>query len=167
MSDSFIRFLQDFLCQGEVKSDKLKKLRKGSLVVCLRNAKIEDWGCLAWFDSNLIRVDLSRSQKLTFTDASSTGFESTAKAYKYFAEPGYLHNIKVTYGDSEAVVSARCYRSMKKNETPHSLRVTIEFLRSQFKATWETMEWQCIVIATIICAELDTAMELAHVCVSK
>ena len=56
--------------------------------------KIEDWGCLAWFDSNLIRVDLSRSPKLTFTDASSTGFESTAKAYKYFAEPGYLHNIK-------------------------------------------------------------------------
>ena len=42
ISDSFIRFLQDFLCQGEVKSDKLKKLRKGSLVVCLRNAKIED-----------------------------------------------------------------------------------------------------------------------------
>ena len=39
MSDSLIRFLQDFLCQDEVKSDKLKKLRKGSLVVCLRNAK--------------------------------------------------------------------------------------------------------------------------------
>lgn len=68
------------------------------------------------------------------------GFESAAKAYKYFAESGYLHNIEVTYGDSEEVVSARCYRSMKKNETPHSLQVIIEFLPSQFKATWETME---------------------------
>ena len=65
---------------------------------------IEDSGCLAWFESNLIfpsdpSVDLSRLPKLTFTDvekyaASSTGCESTAKAYKYFAEPGYLHNIK-------------------------------------------------------------------------
>ncbi|CAH3159330.1 unnamed protein product, partial [Porites lobata] len=25
---------------------------------------------------------------------SSTGCESTAKAYKFFAEPGYLHDIK-------------------------------------------------------------------------
>ena len=44
-------------------------------------------------------MDLSRLPKLSFTDvekyaASSTGCESTAKAYKYFAEPGYLHNIK-------------------------------------------------------------------------
>lgn len=33
--------------------------------------------------------------------------------------------MSVTYGDSEAVVSARCYRSMKKNEAPHSLKVII------------------------------------------
>jgi len=33
--------------------------------------------------------------------------------------------MSVTYGDSEAVVSARCYRSMKKNEAPHSLQVII------------------------------------------
>ena len=44
-------------------------------------------------------MDLSRLPSITFTDveryaASSTGCESTAKAYKYFAEPGYLHNIK-------------------------------------------------------------------------
>ena len=61
--------------------------------------KIEHCGYLAWFDSNLICEDLSRLPKLTFTDvekyaASSTGCESTAKPYKYFAEPGYLHNIK-------------------------------------------------------------------------
>ena len=31
--------------------------------------------------------------------------------------------MSVTYGDSEAVVSARCYRSMKKNEAPHSVEV--------------------------------------------
>ena len=44
-------------------------------------------------------MDLSHLRSITFTDvekyaASSTGCESTAKAYKYFAEPGYLHNIK-------------------------------------------------------------------------
>ena len=33
--------------------------------------------------------------------------------------------MSVTYGDSEAVVSARCYRSMKKNEAPHSVQVMI------------------------------------------
>lgn len=42
-------------------------------------------------------VDLSRL-RITFTDvekyAKATGSESTAKAYKYFAEPGYLHKIK-------------------------------------------------------------------------
>jgi hypothetical protein len=43
-------------------------------------------------------VDLSRL-RITFTDvekyaAAATGCESTAKAYKYFAEPGYLHKIK-------------------------------------------------------------------------
>ena len=36
---------------------------------------------------------------ITFTDAekyaaSSKGCESTAKAYKFFAEPGYLHEVK-------------------------------------------------------------------------
>ena len=33
--------------------------------------------------------------------------------------------MSVTYGDSEAVVSVRCYRSMKKNEAPHSVQVMI------------------------------------------
>ena len=44
-------------------------------------------------------VDLSRL-RIIFTDvekyAAVTGCESTAKAYKYFAEPGYLHKIKVS-----------------------------------------------------------------------
>ena len=31
----------------------------------------------------------------------------------------------------------------------------------------ETMEWQCTVIATIICAEWNTAMEPTHVCIRK
>ncbi|CAH3198683.1 unnamed protein product, partial [Porites evermanni] len=88
-------------------------------------------------------VDLSRFPSLTFTDvekyaASSTGCESTAKAYKFFAEPGYLHDIKilqvqnhlflflvVTYGATEAVVFARCHRSMKKSEPAHSLQLII------------------------------------------
>ena len=61
--------------------------------------KIEDCGYLGWFDSNLICLDLPHLPKLTFTDvekyaARSTGCESTAKAYKYFAEARYLHNIK-------------------------------------------------------------------------
>jgi len=33
--------------------------------------------------------------------------------------------MSVTYGDSEAVVSTRRCRSMKKNEAPHSLQVII------------------------------------------
>ena len=33
--------------------------------------------------------------------------------------------LSATYGCSEAVVSTRCYKSMKKNEAPHSLQVII------------------------------------------
>ncbi len=43
--------------------------------------------------------DLSSLPTLTFSDVEryakdSSGCENTAKAYKFFAEPGFLHDIK-------------------------------------------------------------------------
>ena len=103
--------------------------------------------------------DISSLPDLTFGFVEKyakdkSGCQSTAKAYKFFAEPGYLHGIKgklylyvserfrfkclefarsdyfaarisVTYDLDVAVISARCYRSMKKTEPPHDLEVRI------------------------------------------
>ena len=103
--------------------------------------------------------DISSLPDLTFGFVEKyakdkSGCQSTAKAYKFFAEPGYLHDIKgklylyvsegfrfkclefarsdyfaarilVTYDLDVAVISARCYRSMKKTEPPHDLEVRI------------------------------------------
>ncbi|KAK3743997.1 hypothetical protein QZH41_010797, partial [Actinostola sp. cb2023] len=44
-------------------------------------------------------LDLTSFPGMSFTEVeayskTSSGCESTAKAYKFFAEPGYLHDIK-------------------------------------------------------------------------
>lgn len=77
--------------------------------------------------------DISSLPDLTFAlvekyAKDKSGCQSTAKAYKFFAEPGYLHDIKVTYESDAAVISARYYRSMKKSEPPHNLEARINLV---------------------------------------
>ena len=54
--------------------------------------------------------------------------------------------MSVTYGDLEAVVSARCYTSMKKNKAPHSLQVTIGM-----QQTTVSGKCSCVVGSGTIC----------------
>lgn len=48
------------------------------------------------------------------------------KAYRFFAEPGYLHGIKVSYTTDYVAITAKCFRSMKKTESPHNISANIE-----------------------------------------
>ena len=98
--------------------------------------------------------DLSIFPALTFDDVGQyakemSGCTSTSKAYKFMAEPGYLHDIKGKYfcfdqqfyyyysspiytiifvlviQTIDAVkVTSKCFRSMRKSEPPHILQVS-------------------------------------------
>ncbi|XP_046841849.1 uncharacterized protein LOC124435961 [Xenia sp. Carnegie-2017] len=90
-------------------------------------------------DSCTESKDISSLPNLTFAFVEKyakelSGCQSTAKAYKFFAEPGYLHEMKVTTKDDLAVINARCYRSMKKNEPPHVLETKINIVNSSISA---------------------------------
>ncbi|KAG1655018.1 hypothetical protein GQR58_024744 [Nymphon striatum] len=74
--------------------------------------------------------DLRPFPELTFADVESfaksmSGCTSTSKAYKFFAEPRYLHSINVTYLEDKVKVAEKCFRSMKKSEPPHILEIFI------------------------------------------
>uniref|UniRef100_H2XR77 Uncharacterized protein n=1 Tax=Ciona intestinalis TaxID=7719 RepID=H2XR77_CIOIN len=56
-----------------------------------------------------------------------SGCTSTSKAYKFFAEPGYLHNLNATYLVDRVKVTGKCFRSMRKSEPPHILELCIKF----------------------------------------
>ena len=89
----------------------------------------------------LIPNDLSAFPALTFSDIAfalkNSGCKGTARGHQYFAEYGYLHGIEgkytnsnfetrlfpstlnhfaVSYEDRVAQVTAKSYRSQKKNE---------------------------------------------------
>ncbi|XP_068700401.1 uncharacterized protein [Montipora foliosa] len=73
--------------------------------------------------------DISAFPALTFDDVvryskEKSGCTSTSKAYKFMAEPGYLHDIKVNYTAGTAKVNAKCFRYMKKSEPPHIMEVS-------------------------------------------
>lgn len=75
--------------------------------------------------------DISRLPALTFEDVvkyskDRSGCSNTAKACKFMAEPGYLHDIKVIYNGDTSIIGCKCYRSMRKSEPPHKLEVTIK-----------------------------------------
>lgn len=46
------------------------------------------------------------------------------KGLNYFTQ-GYIHNIRVFKLESRVQVSAKCWRSMRKNDSPHSLHIEI------------------------------------------
>ncbi|PFX14395.1 Receptor-type tyrosine-protein phosphatase F [Stylophora pistillata] len=74
--------------------------------------------------------DLSLIPNLTFADVETyaklkSGCQNTVKAYKFFAEP-YLHEIKVSYTTDYVARTAKCFRSMKKTESPHNISANIE-----------------------------------------
>ncbi|XP_031559302.1 uncharacterized protein LOC116295589 [Actinia tenebrosa] len=83
-------------------------------------------------------TDISRLPELTFGDVEEyarkeSGCSSTTKAYKFCAEPGYLHNIKVRYSQEKAKLNSRCYRSMKKSKPPHTLEADIDLASKSIK----------------------------------
>ena len=55
---------------------------------------------------------------------------SSDRGLSYYVE-GYIHNINVQTDETSAVVrvSAKCWRSMKKSESPHQLSIDINIKR--------------------------------------
>lgn len=51
--------------------------------------------------------------------------KSLSKGLIYFQE-GYIHNVTINKNkDNTVIISARCFRSMRKGETPHRLTVDL------------------------------------------
>lgn len=47
------------------------------------------------------------------------------KGLNYFTQ-GYIHNIKIYNSDVSVQAAARCWRSMRKNQSPHQLSLEIQ-----------------------------------------
>ncbi|XP_070537197.1 uncharacterized protein [Ptychodera flava] len=62
------------------------------------------------------------------------------KGYKFFYE-NYVHDVKISKTDTKCLVKGKCYRSQKKNETPHfvSLSLCLE--------TAEVLDSKCSCVA--------------------
>ncbi|KAI2644378.1 Trypsin [Labeo rohita] len=78
-------------------------------------------------------ASLSTLPRLRFEDVerivgrhSTTKEARLSKGYKFFVE-AFIHNYQVSnVVDRKVVVRARCYRSMRKNEEPHTLEMALE-----------------------------------------
>lgn len=80
--------------------------------------------------SDAVSANLSAFPDLTFSEVEAyaqkeSGCRHTIKGYKFFAEPGYLHDVKVSYEQGSANITAKCHRSMRKSELPHQLYVIV------------------------------------------
>ena len=59
-----------------------------------------------------------------FKEKTLTG-RSKQQGYSYFTL-GYIHAVKLcSISDKEVDIQAKCYRSMRKNEQPHNVNISI------------------------------------------
>lgn len=56
----------------------------------------------------------------TFFKGKSWTSKQNSRGYQFFAE-GYIHDV-FTH-ESDSIIKAKCYRSQKKNATPHRLHI--------------------------------------------
>ena len=84
---------------------------------------------------------MTASEVEEFLKKNTLAKQTTSRGYQFFIE-GYLHKIEVSYmtsitGEADVRMRARCFRSMKKNEDPHS--ISLAFGQSEPKIT----SWSC------------------------
>ena len=61
---------------------------------------------------------------LYFKDKSLTG-RSKEQGYNYYIL-GYIHSVNLCkINDDEVDIKAKCYKSMRKNEPPHKVYITV------------------------------------------
>jgi hypothetical protein len=59
-----------------------------------------------------------------FKDKSLTG-RSKEQGYNYYTL-GYIHSVNLCkINDDEVDIKAKCYKSMRKNEPPHKVNITV------------------------------------------
>jgi hypothetical protein len=59
-----------------------------------------------------------------FKDKSLTG-RSKEQGYNYYTL-GYIHSVNLfKINDDEVDIKAKCYKSMRKNEPPHKVNITV------------------------------------------
>ena len=92
--------------------------------------------------SQFLHTNLDKLPAMTASEVEEFLKKNTlAKQIQFFIE-GYLHKIEVSYmtsitGEADVRMRARCFRSRKKNEDPHSISLT--FCQSEPKIT----SWCC------------------------
>ncbi|XP_077974294.1 uncharacterized protein LOC144429919 [Styela clava] len=68
--------------------------------------------------------DFSFDDVTEYAEKHAGNGNSTKRGYKYFWE-SFIHDYKVFQDGQKFLIKARCYRSQRKNEPPHSLFVTL------------------------------------------
>ncbi|CAC5370189.1 unnamed protein product [Mytilus coruscus] len=69
-------------------------------------------------------INFSFVESVVKSGSKSQGDKEISKGYKYFSEK-YLFNISVHKLDNGCMVTARCHRSQKKNESPHEIEISL------------------------------------------
>ncbi|CAC5392186.1 unnamed protein product [Mytilus coruscus] len=69
-------------------------------------------------------INFSFVESVVKSGSKSRGDKEISKGYKYFSEK-YLFNISVHKLDNGCMVTARCHRSQKKNESPHEIEISL------------------------------------------
>ncbi|VDI62478.1 Hypothetical predicted protein [Mytilus galloprovincialis] len=57
-------------------------------------------------------------------ESESVSKKALAKGLNYFTQ-GYIHDLRISEVNGAVLVDARCWRSMRKNDSPHSLHIEI------------------------------------------
>ncbi|XP_048257436.1 uncharacterized protein LOC124116966 [Haliotis rufescens] len=76
--------------------------------------------------------DLTRVPRLTFAfvenfvqaNSRSAGTSQLNKGFKYYSE-GFISSLKASCDDNCCRLTARCYRSQRKNESPHDIQIML------------------------------------------
>lgn len=58
-------------------------------------------------------------------NSSNLSEKALQKGLNYFTQ-GYIHDIKIFNSDESVQAAARCWRSMRKNQSPHRLHLEIK-----------------------------------------
>nr|XP_022300975.1 uncharacterized protein LOC111109184 [Crassostrea virginica] len=83
--------------------------------------------------------DLSLVPEITFafveefikSHSTSSGKEQMTKGFKYYSEQ-YVHSVSVYEDDEGCLVKGKCYRSQRKNESPHDVKVLINHEKVEY-----------------------------------
>lgn len=69
-------------------------------------------------------ISFSFVEKFIQKSSSSSGREQMTKGFKYYSEE-FVHSVAVYQDETGCLVKGKCFRSQKKNDSPHDVKILI------------------------------------------